>query len=70
MNKKLSIVLNILLTLAGLGCIGYCAYQMSFALFVKDYGHLATHLLLALACVYVAGTAIARLVRMWKKRKA
>lgn len=70
MNKKRSIILNILLALAGLGVIVYSAYQMSFALFVKDYSHLAVYLILALACVYVTGTAIARLIKLWKKKKS
>ena len=70
MNKTLSILLNILLALAGICVIVYSANQMSFALLVKDYTHLAVYLILALVCVYLTGSAIARLIKLWKKRKA
>lgn len=70
MNKTLSILLNILLALAGIRVIVYSANQMSLALLVKDYTHLAVYLILALVCVYLTGSAIARLIKMWKQRKS
>lgn len=68
MNKKLLIVLCILLTLAGIAGLVYSAFQIVMGFLVRDYGSVVLNVVIALLCVEVTGTAIARLIKMRKKK--
>lgn len=68
MNKKLLIVLCILLTLAGIAGLVYSAFQIVMGFLVRDYGSVVLYVVIALLCVEVTGTAIARLIKMGKKK--
>ena len=70
MNKKLVIVLWALLALAGIAFICLTAETIVFAYIRQNYGKMALYLVIDLLCAERAGTAIARLIKLWKGKKA
>ena len=67
MNKTLSLILWLLLALAGIAVIFLTSQQIVFAFLSKEYGRAVLQLALDLLCAYLSGTAIARLIKMRKK---
>ncbi len=68
MNKKLSAILWLLLAVVCIVWICATPMQIVMAFFCKEYGKAVAMLVLDIVCAERAGTAIAKLIKLWKNR--
>ena len=68
MNKKLAAILWLLLAAACIVVICTTPMTIVMAFLCKEYGKAVALLALDIVCAERAGTAIAKLIKLWKNR--
>ena len=67
MNKKLQVILCLLLALAGIAGMVGCAFMLVMAVITHEWGRVVFYGFIALVCVELTGIMIARLIKLFKK---